>query len=292
MFRVEFTLLCCNGCKAQPYGTIAVPDRLILAEQVTGYVTGVPVCGCIRAATVMHFCEDGLMMNIYRLKLFLLYFLLGAGGLWHILSVFDSPMRLLAAPMIFGIGLWLAYEYWQYYALPMLIKTVPPGVQRRNFVLWSLFVILGSIAVESVGVQSGVLFGHYTYGSALPPYIGPVPVVIGFAWLGMLLSSVAVVTRSTPRSLRLNNFAGALMVALFMMIFDVVMEPAATALGYWHWTDGSIPVQNYIAWFIVSFVFAFAGFSLRLFEGRTPLIALHAYFAQLLYFLLVTFGKA
>jgi uncharacterized membrane protein len=231
------------------------------------------------------------MMNGYRLKLFLLYFLLIAGGMWHILDVFTSPMQFLAAPMIFAIGLWLAYEYWQYYALPMLTNTLSPGVQRRNFVLWSVFVLLGSIAVEAIGVRSGMLFGRYAYGQTLPPYIGPVPLAIGFAWLGMLLSSVAVVTRSTPRSLRLNNFAGALMVALFMMIFDIVMEPAATALGYWRWIEGAIPVQNYIAWFIVSFVFAFTGFSLRLFEGKTPLIALHAYFAQLLYFLLVVFGK-
>lgn len=231
------------------------------------------------------------MVNVYRLKVFLLYFLLCAGGLWHILDVFRSPMRVLAAPMIFGIGIWLAYEYWQYYALPQLTNSVAPAVQRRNFLLWTLFVITGSIAVEAVGVRSGVLFGQYTYGNTLPPYIGPVPLAIGFAWLGMLLSSVAVVTRSTPRSLRLNNFAGALMVALFMMIFDIMMEPAATALGYWHWESGSPPIQNYVAWFLVSFVFAFTGFSLRLFEGRTPLIAVHAYFAQLIYFLLVTVGK-
>jgi len=218
--------------------------------------------------------------------------LLIAGGLWHVLHVFQHTMQVLAVPMIVGISLWLAYEYWHLYALPLLIDTQSPRLRQRNFALWCIGVVAAGIGVEALGVRTGLVFGHYEYGSLLAPFIGPVPLAIGFAWLGMMLCSVAIVTRSTPRSLRLNPFAGALMTALFMMIFDVLMEPAAIALGYWHWFGESIPLQNYIAWFGVSFVFAYIGFRLQLFAGKAPLVALHAYFAQALYFALVAIGAS
>ena len=229
-------------------------------------------------------------MQVYRIKLFLLYLLLIAGGLWHVLDVFQSPMRTLAVPIIIGISLWLVYEYWNMYALPLLTDTEPPRLRRKTFLLWSAGVAAGGLIVEGFGVRTGWIFGHYNYGTILAPFIGPVPIAIGFAWLGMMLCSIAIVTRSTPRSLRLNPFAGALMTALFMMIFDVLMEPAAVALGYWSWVGNSIPLQNYVAWFAVSFVFAYIGFSLRLFAGKAPPVGLHAYFAQVLYFALVSIG--
>lgn len=230
-------------------------------------------------------------MRAYRIKLCILYILLCAGGLWHVLDIFQTPMRLLSAPMIVGIGLWLAYEYWNDLALPMLLDKTPPQRRQRRFLLWCAGIAAGGLAVEAFGVHTGLVFGTYKYGTVLTPTIGTVPIAIGFAWLGMMLCSIAIVTRSAPRSLRQNPFAGALTTALFMMIFDVLMEPAAIALGYWHWFGQPVPLQNYIAWFAISFVFAYIGFQMRIFVSKAPPVALHAYFAQMLYFALVAIGK-
>ena len=230
-------------------------------------------------------------MRNYRIKLFLLYLLHIAGGIWYALDPFQSPMRALAVPLTISIGIWLAYEYWHGYAVPLLTDTQPPRLRRRNFLLWCLIVVTGSMAIETFAVQTGMIFGQYRYGTILSPFVGPIPFSTGFKWLGIILCSIAIVTRSTPRSLRLNPFAGALMTALFTMIFDIVMEPAAVTLGYKSWVGNTIPLHDYVAWFIISFVFAFIGFLLRLFEGKSPLVALHAYFAQAGYLLLVTIGK-
>ena len=38
-----------------------------------------------------------------------------------------------------------------------------------------------------------------------------------------------------------------------MVAYDVLMEPVAIRLDFWHWPEGSIPLQNYFAWFVVAF---------------------------------------
>jgi putative membrane protein len=42
--------------------------------------------------------------------------------------------------------------------------------------------------------------------------------------------------------------------ALAMVAFDWIMEPVAVATDMWNWTNGQIPVKNYIDWFLVSAV--------------------------------------
>ena len=40
-----------------------------------------------------------------------------------------------------------------------------------------------------------------------------------------------------------------------MFFFDLTMEPAAIALGYWTWEQGAVPLANYLSWFLLGFVF-------------------------------------
>ena len=79
----------------------------------------------------------------------------------------------------------------------------------------------------------------------------------------------------------------ALLISLFMLIFDVFMEPAAVKLGYWRWLGDSIPRQNYLAWFLLAFAFSYPGVRIGIFPKKIPTLVLHAYIAQLLYFGLV-----
>jgi putative membrane protein len=45
------------------------------------------------------------------------------------------------------------------------------------------------------------------------------------------------------------GFAG----ALLMVIYDILLEPVAIRLDMWSWETVTPPLQNYIAWFIISF---------------------------------------
>ncbi|NIW80253.1 MAG: carotenoid biosynthesis protein [Calditrichae bacterium] len=185
-------------------------------------------------------------------------------------------MQHLAGPMIVGLSIWLFWEY--NCSLTSASEKFNP--LQVKFYLWSLAVISGSIVIEIVGAASGLIFGDYAYGNTLQPQVADVPLAIGFAWFSMLLSATAVVQSIFRRSAL--KMAG--MVAFSMVIFDIVMEPAAVELRYWHWTTGNIPLQNYVAWFIISFFFSLFSFRMGLFQEKLSSLTFHAFFAQLGYF--------
>ena len=172
------------------------------------------------------------------LKIGVLYLLLGAGGLWHVLGVFQGVMRVLASPIMFALAIWLFSECWRIY----------PQQERLKFGILSIGIIVVSFGIEWLGVQTGSVFGTYTYGETLRPSIGGVPISIGCAWFVMLIASTAVAQKIAPKSLIGNPFKLAFLVALLMVCFDLLMEPAAVKLDYWTWLNDHIPLQNYLAY--------------------------------------------
>ena len=253
----------------------------------------------------------GLLRKVkLKFKIGVLYLLLGAGGLWHVLGVFQEVMRVLASPIMIGLGVWLFWECWRVY----------PRHERPKFAIVSIGVVVVSFGIEWLGVRTGQIFGSYQYGQTLQPSIGGVPISIGAAWFVMLVASTAVAQKIAPKSLayRLSAFRTqwerwkggrvgthpsnlppfhssllptAMLVALLMVCFDLLMEPAAVKLNYWTWMNGDIPLQNYLVWFGLSFVFATIGLHIGLFRQLLPRIAIHLYFAQLIYFGLVALKR-
>ncbi len=211
----------------------------------------------------------------HRIPIAALYFFLFAGGLWHLLGVFQTLMRILAAPLLIALSI---------IAFIAAFRILSDKKIRVRLLGWSILVIIGSFAIEWFGVKTGKIFGHYAYGETLQPILLGVPMAIGFAWLCMLLTSTAVVQRILPKFSNYHFIIQAISISLLMVLFDLVMEPAAMKLGYWTWLDGSIPIQNFIAWFGISFIFALIALPMRLFKTKLPAIVFHAYFAQLVYF--------
>ena len=147
-----------------------------------------------------------------------------------------------------------------------------------------------SLLIEWIGVKTGWLFGHYNYGEVLKPQIAGVPLAIGFAWLGMLIASVAFVQRVMELHTKRRIVIASLLTGLLMVSFDVFLEPAAVKLEYWFWIDGFVPFSNYVTWFVASTIFAYAGLRYKVFLKEIPAIAMHAYAAQLLYFIITNMG--
>ena len=193
------------------------------------------------------------------------------------LGVFQEVMRVLASPIMIGLGVWLFWECWRVY----------PRHERPKFAIVSIGIVVVSFGIEWLGVRTGHIFGAYLYGQTLQPSIGGVPISIGSAWFVMLVASTAVVQKIAPKSFSESHFKTAFLVVLLMVCFDLLMEPAAVKLEYWTWINGDIPLQNYLAWFGLSFIFAIIGLQIGVFRQQLPRIAIHFYFAQLLYFGLV-----
>lgn len=198
----------------------------------------------------------------------IIYFLMITGGVWHMLGRFQNEMRLLASPLLIILSLIVFLEYWY--------KST-----KVHVILWGVLLLCLGIAIEWVGVKTGLLFGHYCYGNTLQPQIDGIPVPIGFAWVNMEISSLILAQRVTRHKQWLPVFT-----ALFMVIFDFFMEVPAGQLGYWTWMD-NIPLQNFVAWFIFGYLLLILGQYLNAVERIKSKLIVHIYFAQLLFFILV-----
>ncbi len=215
-------------------------------------------------------------------QIFALYFFLTAGGLWHVLNVLQTTMRILAAPLIFGLAVWVSWDFYQNFS--------PDKKNEKNkFLVWVISVFVLSYLIELLGVKTGHIFGSYQYGDTLQPKLFGVPLAIGCAWVVMLLSSAAILQKIASKTGKFNLVLQAFIIALLMVIFDLVMEPAAMKLNYWNWSNGIVPMQNYFAWFVLSFLFILPALKWQLFEKTHSDIALHAYVAQFIYFVFIIF---
>ncbi len=113
------------------------------------------------------------------------------------------------------------------------------------FAVTSFFV---GFTAEWIGVHTGWLFGHYTYGTALGWKLDKIPLIIGINWL-----MLTIVCGELAAGFARNKYLKAAIGALMMTGLDYLIEPVAIELGYWHWFGANIPLSNYWGWFLISF---------------------------------------
>lgn len=117
---------------------------------------------------------------------------------------------------------------------------------KWQFWISVLGVAVAGFFIEVAGVKTGLIFGSYHYSYSLGYRWLSVPLLIGLNWALLLYCSSQVLVIK-------NAVANALLGALLMVCLDALIEQSAAKLGFWYWKDGIIPMQNYIAWFMVSF---------------------------------------
>jgi putative membrane protein len=209
-----------------------------------------------------------------------------SGGMIQLLLIYQTEMEVLATVAIIAISAFIYIEYFWRVKVHILKKS-DRKEQIRNFTLWLVIVFILSMAVENVGVISGSVFGNYTYGPVLSPFVGGVPLAIGFAWINTLVPAMMIAKRFMKQDNELNKWYIAVISGLLMVTFDIILEKAAIELNYWYWEDGIVPFQNYLAWFILGFIFARIGMYLKVDRYGLPSIYQHIFLAQMGYFILV-----
>ena len=160
-----------------------------------------------------------------------------------------------------------------------LLFAFQPG---RSVGFWSfcISVSLLGFAAEVVGVFTGKLFGHYSYGQTLGFKVLDVPMAIGLNWL-VLTYVCGILARYIP----LPELPRTILAALLMVGLDLCMEPVAGTYDFWHWTANVIPLQNFRDWFIFSCVLQML-FNRANFTKSNPLVPI-VYLTQLLFFFLL-----
>ncbi len=119
--------------------------------------------------------------------------------------------------------------------------------QKGDKSRFALFVILASVVgylVELLGITTGWPFGEYYYGEALGPKILGVPPVIGLNWALLTYCSAIIASGFVS-----NRWARAFIGAGLMVGLDLLIEPMAPKLDFWHWQLGHAPFINFVGWY-------------------------------------------
>ena len=150
----------------------------------------------------------------------------------------------------------------------------------KHVIIFTLVYALGFL-VEMVGANSGLVFGTYTYGSGLGIKVAGTPIIIGLNWLFLVYTSAAIVER-----LKTNTAMKILLGALLLVGYDLVLEQVAPKLNMWYWEGGAIPLQNYLAWFVIAILFHSLFKTFRI-NTRNPLAGI-LFVSQLVFFILLS----
>ena len=146
-----------------------------------------------------------------------------------------------------------------------------------KFLYWAVLTYVFTFIIEVIGVKTGFIFGKYIYGPTLGIKLSGVPLIIGFNWMLVILGSISV-----ARLITNNIFLSGFISAFIAFVFDFILEPVAIRLDYWNWTEGIIPIQNYVAWFVIGLISAF-GFNYLKVNVKSK-ISLHYLLVQFIFF--------
>ena len=163
----------------------------------------------------------------------------------------------------------------------MLLLMIISGYDgSRNFLVFALIVYLAGFLVEVAGVNTGLIFGSYTYGRTLGFQIWQTPLLIGANWLILVYTTGVVLT-----AYNFNKYVFAFFGALVLVGIDFLIEPVAIKYDYWNWAGGVIPLQNYLGWFVVAFAM-FLFFKKMTFRKQNS-AAIVLFVAQICFFIIL-----
>ncbi len=173
---------------------------------------------------------------------------------------------------------------------PLFVFLVPFNILMSVILLllfhtpWNLrfMLVMGGIGTagffaEYWGVQTGFLFGPYHYEGGLGVKWHGIPLILAPNWMYMIYTTGFIAQRFF-KSIAGRVIAG----SIFMVLYDLFLEPSAMKFNFWKWEAGFVPLRNYVGWLSLSLVFQ-AIFQYMLPTLRNK-IAVGIYIIQFLFF--------
>lgn len=146
---------------------------------------------------------------------------------------------------------------WFVYLTPVLIFITGGMIwldsKSNNKLGWpvAIAIILLGYGVEVLGVNTGFPFGEYTFGEMLGWKFFHTPPIIGLQWMILIWGSYSIFKMMKLHPVIIWLLTAGLVTLLYMLI-----EPVAVYFDLWRWEGNRIPVQNYVARFVIAFFFA------------------------------------
>ena len=163
---------------------------------------------------------------------------------------------------------------------------------EKGFVLFFLLAFITGMVTEIIGVNTGVLFGDYAYGTVMGPKLLGVPFLIGMNWFVVVfccgslmhkLNKVMLAKYEAPIPVAIIKWSVIIDGAVLTTFFDWLMEPVAIKLGFWTWDGDTIPMLNYACWFVISAILLAVQQQLKI-KAQNH-FAIHLLIIQALFFL-------
>ena len=117
--------------------------------------------------------------------------------------------------------------------------------QREILSVFTIFLI--GMICEILGVNYGYIFGDYVYLDNLGTKVFGVPILIGINWIILTFITGSISSYIFKKNLKFSILFG----AIFMILLDLIIEPVAPLLGFWIFDLPSVPLQNYVGWFLI-----------------------------------------
>ena len=173
----------------------------------------------------------------------------------------------------------------------LLVLTHTP--KNKKFFIFLFVTCAIGFSAEVVGANTGLLFGKYNYGDLLGIKFLNVPLVIAVNWFNIIYCA-GMITQSYEQfmirkmeeqemsiSHRLQVTSFVVDAVLLVLLFDWIMEPVASKLGYWQWKNTDVPSYNYFTWAVISIIL-FVVFR-KLNKHSRNIFAINLFIIQLLF---------
>lgn len=140
---------------------------------------------------------------------------------------------LIAAPCIFILVRWL-------------------GSARAALV--GVVLSLFAYVIEYVGLVSGFPYGSFAYSALMGPKVfGSLPLLLPVAYLPLVFGGTALSAFFVKKT-----FVRIVTATVFLVLFDLVLDPGAVAIGLWSFSAGGwyygVPLTNFVGWLLSGFV--------------------------------------
>lgn len=142
----------------------------------------------------------------------------------------------------------------------LLLSKSQMNPSKKYFIFFLIAFMTGMIT-EIIGVNSGLLFGHYQYSNVFGLKLFGVPLLIGLNWFIIVTCAGSFFNQNlalVQQKFSLNFSKIALVIyeivggAIIATCFDITLEPVAIELNFWTWENSQVPISNYICWFLIS----------------------------------------
>lgn len=150
---------------------------------------------------------------------------------------------------------------------------------KKDILVFSAIAVLGFF-VEVLGVNTGLIFGSYKYGEGLGIKLFQTPLLIGVNWLFLTYTALSISDKITK-----NTYLQLIIAPTLMIVYDMVMEQLAPIMNMWSWAGSSIPMKNYIAWWLLGFLFT--GILKRFKINTNNPLALLLFICQFIFFVVL-----